>query len=75
MHRPSVGSELPIPLVVAFGTIVLGGQLQSFVPAISEEKTLLILVMHTEEIIRKRTDIGEHFTREINLEYRICFIR
>jgi hypothetical protein len=28
-----------------------------------------------QEIICKRMDIGEHFTREISPEYRICFIR
>jgi hypothetical protein len=28
-----------------------------------------------QEIIHKRTDIDEHFTREISPEYRICFIR
>jgi hypothetical protein len=30
---------------------------------------------NSREIIRKRTDIGEHFTRGISPEYRICFIR
>jgi hypothetical protein len=28
----------------------------------------------SKEIIRKRTDIVEHFTREISLEYRIYFL-
>jgi hypothetical protein len=28
-----------------------------------------------EIIIRKRTDIGKHFTHEISPKYRICFIR
>jgi hypothetical protein len=38
----------------------------------------LIFITHTEEsreIIRKCTDIGEHFTREIFLEYHYLFIR
>ena len=37
---------------------------------------LLILVTHMKEfkeIICKRMDIGEHFTREISLEYHIYF--
>jgi hypothetical protein len=30
--------------------------------------------MNQREIIRKHTDIGEHFTREISLEYHIYFL-
>jgi len=28
----------------------------------------------SKEIIHKRTDIGEHFTQEISLEYHIYFL-
>ena len=34
---------------------------------------LLTPQKNQREIIRKRTDIGEHFTREIVLEYRYLF--
>jgi hypothetical protein len=49
----------------------------SFSPATAPE--MLVDIRYAQEgiqeIIRKSTDIGEHFTHEISPKYRICFIR
>ena len=42
MDRPAVGSRLPILpiLIAAFWTVMSGRQLQTFVAAVSEERTI-----------------------------------